>query len=139
MIGTSSPVFGLRPTRRPFWRTEKVPKPLILTDSPDSNVALTRLNTLSSKSAHSLRDRPTSAWMISARCARVTVSIPQHYVQRSRTSKIIAGKSLRIRRLAEISAGGKNSSRVRSRQQWHHVVRDLPGQCEDRADARAGG
>ena len=25
-IGTSSPVLGLRPTRRPFWRTAKLPK-----------------------------------------------------------------------------------------------------------------
>ena len=35
-MGTSSPVLGFLPTRRPFWRTENVPKPLIFTDSPPS-------------------------------------------------------------------------------------------------------
>ena len=36
-MGTSSPVFGLRPIRRPFCRMENVPNPLILTIrlSPD--------------------------------------------------------------------------------------------------------
>ena len=58
-IGTSTPVLGLRPMRRPFWRTEKVPKPLILTDSPASSAALMRASTTSSRSADSFRDRPT--------------------------------------------------------------------------------
>jgi hypothetical protein len=61
MIGTSTPVFGLRPTRRPFCRTENVPKPLILTDLPTVNASAIRLNIDSRRSADSFRDSPTVA------------------------------------------------------------------------------
>src|SRR5690348_3170376 len=36
LIGTSVPVFGLRPTRCPFWRTAKLPNDEILTFSPSA-------------------------------------------------------------------------------------------------------
>ena len=33
-MGTSSPVFGFRPIRSPFWRTEKLPNEEIFNVSP---------------------------------------------------------------------------------------------------------
>src|SRR5579875_1093816 len=59
-MGTSTPVLGLRPTRRPFWRTENVPKPLILTESPLSKAWAMRSRIISKSAADSLRESPTS-------------------------------------------------------------------------------
>ena len=59
-IGTSSPVFGLRPTRWPFWRTEKLPNDEIFTISPRPSASVTSSKTDSTNSADSFRDRPTS-------------------------------------------------------------------------------
>ncbi|EAQ06490.1 hypothetical protein SKA53_05363 [Yoonia vestfoldensis SKA53] len=72
-IGTSSPVLGLRPTRAALSRTAKVPKDEILTVSPATSESDTCVSTLSTRSALSLRDRPTSLWTASARSMRVSV------------------------------------------------------------------
>src|SRR6185369_9399943 len=47
LIGTSSPVLGLRPTRSPFMRTRKLPKDEILTLSPRASASEISLRTLS--------------------------------------------------------------------------------------------
>src|SRR5262249_42445842 len=59
-IGTSSPVLGLRPTRGPFDRIEKLRKEEIFTDSPRVRAATISLRTSSRRSADSFRERPTS-------------------------------------------------------------------------------
>ena len=61
VIGTSSPVFGLRPMRAALSRIENVPKDEILTLSPSASESDMCVKTLSTKSALSLRDRPTSS------------------------------------------------------------------------------
>src|SRR4029079_3362163 len=58
-IGTSSPVFGLRPTRSPFLRTRKEPKDESFTDSPRMMEALISSSTSSTSVADSVRDSPT--------------------------------------------------------------------------------
>ena len=70
---TVAPVFGLRPTRAVFWRTEKVPKEEILTCSPVTSASETCWSTLSTSCALSLRDRPTSRKTASLRSIRVSV------------------------------------------------------------------
>ena len=58
-MGTSCPVFGLRPTRSPFERTIKEPKEESFTDSPRMTQALISSSTSSTRSADSVRDKPT--------------------------------------------------------------------------------
>src|SRR3990172_5556993 len=72
-IGTSSPVFGLRPMRWPFERTERLPNDESLTLSPFVKLSATRSSTASTSLIESLRDRPTSRNTASPNCARVTV------------------------------------------------------------------
>src|ERR1700722_14344958 len=60
LIGTSCPVFGLRPMRWPLRRTAKLPKDEILTISPRSSASDISAITDSTSSADSLRDKPTS-------------------------------------------------------------------------------
>src|SRR3546814_9763702 len=59
-IGTSSPVFGLRPMRSPFSRTEKLPNDDSFTISPRTRASEISFRTDSTSSADSLRERPTS-------------------------------------------------------------------------------
>src|SRR5260221_1971782 len=72
-IGTSSPVLGLRPMRRPLRRTEKLPNDEILTISPRASASEISRSTVSTRSADSFRDRPTSWYTASPNWARVTV------------------------------------------------------------------
>src|SRR3989339_231160 len=74
-IGTSTPVFGLRPIRSPFLRTVKLPKDEIFTFSPFTRVFEISSRTASTSSADSLRDKPTSLYTESARSARVIVRV----------------------------------------------------------------
>src|SRR5579872_2583280 len=60
LIGTSLPVFGLRPKRRPLRRTAKLPKDEILTISPRARASEISPRTISTSSADSLRESPTS-------------------------------------------------------------------------------
>src|SRR5579862_6390988 len=58
-IGTSLPVFGLRPMRWPFLRTTNEPKDDSFTVSPRSRQSVISLSTSSTSVADSVRDRPT--------------------------------------------------------------------------------
>src|SRR5262245_45719601 len=58
-IGTSFPVFGLRPTRSPFLRTTNDPNDDSFTVSPRSRQSVISLRTSSTREADSVRDRPT--------------------------------------------------------------------------------
>ena len=58
-IGTSTPVFGLRPTRWPLSRRMKVPKPEILTFCPSDSAWHMWWSTRSTSPADSARDRPS--------------------------------------------------------------------------------
>src|SRR6185437_4638919 len=59
-IGTSSPVFGLRPMRCDFWRTANVPNEESFTVSPRDNAAQSSSRMSSTIWADSLRDSPTA-------------------------------------------------------------------------------
>ena len=58
-IGTSVPVFGLRPMRWPFLRTMKEPNDDSFTVSPFSRQSVISFSTSSTKADDSVRDRPT--------------------------------------------------------------------------------
>src|SRR5258708_7981503 len=58
-IGTSVPVFGLRPIRWPFLRTMNDPHDDNFTVSPFSRQAVLSFNTSSTKAEASVRDKPT--------------------------------------------------------------------------------
>src|SRR5579863_1569509 len=58
-IGTSLPVFGLRPIRWPFLRTTNEPNDDSFTVSPRSRQSVISLSTSSTRVADSVRDRPT--------------------------------------------------------------------------------
>src|SRR5690606_3608969 len=73
VIGTSTPVLGLRPTRSRLSRRMKLPKPEILTFWP-SAIALHILARISStRSRLSAREKPILRLIVSARSARVSV------------------------------------------------------------------
>src|SRR6266705_2194727 len=72
-IGTSLPVFGLRPIRWPFLRTTNEPKEESITVSPCSRQSVISLKNSSTSAADSVRDNPTFLWTASYRSARVTV------------------------------------------------------------------
>src|SRR5262249_49166511 len=72
-IGTSVPVFGLRPIRWPFLRTTKEPNEESFTVSPRSRQSVISLRTSSTSAADSVRDNPTCWYTASQRSARVTV------------------------------------------------------------------
>ncbi|MNT83000.1 hypothetical protein D3C72_2228100 [compost metagenome] len=72
-IGTSSPVFGLRPIRSFLLRTWKVAKEESLTISPRTMALQISSITVSTSSADSVRERPTLRNTDSAKSARVTV------------------------------------------------------------------
>src|SRR5215218_397811 len=74
-IGTSMPVFGLRPTRWPLSRRMKVPKPEIFTLRPSDSEWHMWCSTRSTRLADSERDRPSLRWTTSARSARVRVPL----------------------------------------------------------------
>src|SRR5689334_1513061 len=58
-IGTSLPVLGLRPMRWPFLRTTNEPNDESFTVSPRSRQSVISFNTISTRVADSVRDRPT--------------------------------------------------------------------------------
>ena len=58
-IGTSLPVFGLRPTRWPFLRTTNEPNDDSFTVSPRSRQSVISFSTSSTSVADSVRDNPT--------------------------------------------------------------------------------
>src|ERR1700733_9294532 len=72
-IGTSLPVFGLRPMRWPFLRTTKEPNDDNLTVSPRSRQSVISLSTSSTSVADSVRDKPTFWYTASHKSARVIV------------------------------------------------------------------
>src|SRR5246127_4550743 len=72
-IGTSVPVFGLRPMRWPFLRTTNEPKDDSFTVSPPSRQSVISFSTSSTSAEDSVRDRPTFWYTASHRSARVTV------------------------------------------------------------------
>src|SRR5688572_406861 len=72
-IGTSTPVFGLRPTRSPLSRRMKLPKPDIFTFAPSDRAEHIWCRMRSTMAADSARDRPISRCTTSARSARVKV------------------------------------------------------------------
>ena len=58
-IGTSVPVFGLRPIRWPFLRTMNEPNDDSFTVSPFSRQSVISFSTSSTNADNSVRDRPT--------------------------------------------------------------------------------
>src|SRR5262249_16429575 len=84
-IGTSFPVFGLRPIRWPFLRTTKEPNEDNFTVSPRSRQSVISLSTNSTSADDSVRDRPTFWYTASHRSARVTVfpAIAQPRIRRT--------------------------------------------------------
>ena len=58
-IGTSVPVFGLRPIRWPFLRTMNEPNEDSFTVSPFSRQSVISFNTNSTNADYSVRDSPT--------------------------------------------------------------------------------
>jgi hypothetical protein len=58
-IGTSTPVFGLRPMRWPLLRTRKEPNEDSFTTSPWASPMQISSSTLSTSAADSLRDSPS--------------------------------------------------------------------------------
>src|SRR6187402_1552744 len=72
-IGTSLPVFGLRPMRCPFLRTTNEPNDESFTVSPRSRQSVISFSTISTRVADSVRDSPTFWYTASHRSARVTV------------------------------------------------------------------
>src|SRR3954464_12035786 len=72
-IGTSLPVFGLRPMRCPFLRTTNEPNDESFTVSPRSRQSVISFNTISTRVADSVRDSPTFWYTASHKSARVTV------------------------------------------------------------------
>src|SRR5204862_629056 len=72
-IGTSLPVFGLRPIRCPFFRTTNEPNEESFTVSPRSRQSVISFSTISTRVADSVRDSPTFWYTASHRSARVTV------------------------------------------------------------------
>src|SRR3954453_19776380 len=72
-IGTSFPVFGLRPMRCPFLRTTNEPNDESFTVSPRSRQSVITFSTISTRVADSVRDSPTFWYTASHRSARVTV------------------------------------------------------------------
>jgi hypothetical protein len=75
-IGTSSPVLGFLPIRSPLERMTNDPNDDNLTDSPRSKQSEISWMTISTKSADSVRDRPTFWYTASHKSARVTVFPP---------------------------------------------------------------
>src|SRR6266853_244671 len=71
LISISWPVWGLRPTRERFSRTTKLPKPESLIFSPFSSVSLMVSNTISTISALSFLENPTSLHTLSITSALV--------------------------------------------------------------------
>src|SRR5207302_7459592 len=71
LISISCPVCGLRPTRDFFSRTTKFPKPESLIFSPFSSVSLMVSNTISTISALSFLENPTSLHTLSITSALV--------------------------------------------------------------------
>src|SRR5579863_5352873 len=59
LIGTSTPVFGLRPIRSPLWRTLNDPNEESRTGSPATSRSVISSRTCSTSAADSFRDRPT--------------------------------------------------------------------------------
>src|SRR5947209_8374329 len=72
-IGTSLPVFGLRPILWPFLRTTNEPNDDSFTVSPRSRQSVISFSTISTRVADSVRDSPTFWYTASHRSARVTV------------------------------------------------------------------
>src|SRR5438105_5114784 len=71
LISISCPVCGFRPTRERFSRTTKLPKPESLIFSPFSRVSLMVSNTISTISALSFLENPTSLHTLSITSALV--------------------------------------------------------------------
>ena len=76
VIGTSWPVFGLRPTRSPLARMPKEPNDDNLTVSPPARLSETSFKISSTMSCDSLRGRPIFWTTASAKSARVSVLLP---------------------------------------------------------------
>src|SRR3712207_9365089 len=72
-MGTSTPVFGLRPTRSPLLRTMNEPKEESFTVSPAARLSQISARTRSTSSADSVRERPTFWYTASLRSALVIV------------------------------------------------------------------
>src|SRR5258705_3000239 len=72
-IGSSVPVFGLRPIRWPFLRTMNDPNDDNFTVSPFSRQSVISFKTSSTKADDSVRDKPTFWQTASHRSTRVTV------------------------------------------------------------------
>src|SRR5262249_37634400 len=87
-IGTSVPVFGFLPIRRPFLRTTNEPKDDSFTVSPRSRQSVISLSTSSTSAEDSVRDSPTFWYTASQRSARVTV-FPLIAQPQSRQSSIV--------------------------------------------------
>jgi hypothetical protein len=69
-IGTSFPVFGLRPIGLFFLRTTNEPNNLSFTVSPRSRQSVIALMTCSTSAADSACDKPAARWTASYRSAR---------------------------------------------------------------------
>jgi len=75
-----SPVWGLRPRRFAFCFTSKLPKPDILSFSPDTKVVFRMLKIDSNISADSVLVNPVVIWILSARSALVIIPSQKHVV-----------------------------------------------------------
>src|SRR3546814_5800284 len=83
-IGTSCPVFGLRPMRRFLSRKMKLPNEEILTLAPFTSASEIWSRTFSTSWEDSARDRPIALWTASPSSARVSVAC----VDKAASSKI---------------------------------------------------
>src|SRR5258705_10908656 len=90
-IGTSVPVFGLRPILRPFLRTMKEPNDDNLTVSPFSRQSVISFKTSSTNADDSLSDSPTCRYTAPDRSTRVTVfRVPVIACPNSRRRKFVS-------------------------------------------------
>src|SRR5262249_22141294 len=126
-IGTSFPVFGLRPTRSPFLRTTNDPNEESFTVSPRSRHSVISFNTSSTSDADSVRDSPSFWYPASHRSPRVTVfpAIAQPHFRRPPIP-------LNNRRYEQDATG----STVTMRQPWHQST-IIPPQFHQRTRAAA--
>src|ERR1043166_3978359 len=107
-IGTSVPVFGLRPILWPFLRTTNEPNDESFTVSPRSRQSVISFSTSSTRLADSVRDRPTFWYTASHRSARVTV-FPVIALPRSRRS-IYPSEFSRYSQVAAGSTGRRDKA-----------------------------
>src|SRR4029078_2955247 len=91
VIGTSSPVLGLRPRRPDFFLTMKVPNEESFTFFTVNSMSVMISRTDLTRSADSVRESPTWRWTASLRSVRVKVFPTMSYPCQPGNGKVIRG------------------------------------------------